>query len=88
MDGSYIQSKDPSELCFFETDTGINIPAASRLKDVIWQTQTCVLGFSVKGIWPIIDDETCITSVDRNLDFETVESSVIAAGDNFGRLKL
>ena len=88
IDGSYIQSNDSSELCYFETDTGINIPAASRLKDVIWETQTCVFGYSVKGMHPIINDEANITTVDRNIDFETPESSVIAAGDNFGRLKL
>ena len=45
-------------------------------------------GYSVKGIWPLVDDRTNITSVDRNLDFEAEESSVVAAGDNFRRLKL
>jgi hypothetical protein len=32
------------ELSFFEADTGMYIPAASRLRDVKWATQNCTLG--------------------------------------------
>lgn len=49
-DGSWIQANcEAQELCFFEADTGMFIPAASRLRDVRWATQTCTLGWAVQG---------------------------------------
>jgi microtubule-associated protein-like 6 len=43
----YLQSNCGAyELCFFEADTGMFIPAASRLKDVKWDSVTCPLTWS------------------------------------------
>lgn len=87
-DGSWLQSNCGAfELCFFEADTGMYIPAASRLRDVRWATQTCTLGWSVQGIWPPQRDGTEITTCDCNL-FRGEDGTVIATGDNYGRVQL
>ena len=87
-DNKFIQSNcGASELCYFESDTGMYIPAASRLKDVRWDTQTCTLGWPVEGCWPSQNDGTNITAVDCNLVNEH-GNLITASGDNFGRLSL
>jgi len=75
------------ELNFFEADTGIYIPAASRLRDQAWSTQTCMLGYAVQGIWPAHRDGTEITACDCNL-FRGADGTIVACGDNFGRVSL
>jgi len=87
-DSAWLQSNCAGfELCFFEADTGMYIPAASRLRDVRWDTQNCVLGWPVQGAWPAQRDGTEITAVDCNL-FRGGENIVVACGDNYGRLQL
>jgi len=87
-DGKYLQSNCSAyELFFFEVETGLHIPGASRLKDVEWETQTCVLGWNVQSVWPPQNDETDITSLDccKSIDGNM---STVAVGDNYGILKL
>jgi WD40 repeat protein len=87
-DSTWIQSNCGGfELAFFESDTGMFIPAASRLRDVRWATQSCTLGWSVQGMWPPQRDGTEITSCDCNL-FRGEDGTIIAAGDNYGRIQL
>lgn len=87
-DSGWLQSNCAGfELCFFEADTGMFIPAASRLRDVRWDTQTCALGWAVQGLWPPQRDSTEITSVDCNL-VRGSDNTVIACGDNYGRIQL
>lgn len=87
-DSAWIQSTCAGyELCFFEADTGIYIPAASRLRDTVWATQTCTLGWAVQGLWPPQQDGTEITSCDCNL-LRGSDETVIVSGDNFGRLQV
>ena len=40
------------ELFSHEADTGMVIPAASRLKNVQWHTQTVLFGWASQGVWP------------------------------------
>lgn len=40
------------ELFSHEADTGMVIPAASRLKNVQWDTQTVLFGWASQGTWP------------------------------------
>lgn len=96
-DNQYLQSNCAGyELCFFEVDTGLYIPAASRLKDVQWESQTCVYGWSVQGVWPLTNDGTNITSIDRfnnsnnnnNNHHDASYAGCLAVGDNYGRLQL
>lgn len=48
-----------------------------------WASWTCVLGWPVQGIWPPCADGTDINAVDRSPD-----GSVLATGDDFGRVRL
>ena len=50
------------ELCFFEADTGMFIPAASRLKDVKWHSLTCPLGWAVQGTHAAQNDGSRVTA--------------------------
>ena len=87
-DSAWLQSNCAGmELYYFETDTGMFIPAASRLRDQVWATQSCSMGWGVQGIWPAQKDATEITAVDCNL-FRGVDGTVIASGDNYGRIQL
>lgn len=73
------------ELCFFEADTGMYIPAASRLRDVKWATQTCPKCWATQGAWPAQHDSTEVTTVDCALKSR---KPVLAVADNFGRVRL
>ena len=87
-DSQYLQSNcGASELFFFEVDTGLYIPGASRLKDTKWETQTCIFGWHVQGVWPSQNDGTEIISIDCNLNSK-ISNPTIAVGDNYGNLKL
>lgn len=87
-DSAWIQSNcSGMELCFFETDTGMFIPAASRLRDTKWSTQNCSLGWAVQGIWPPYRDGTECTACECNV-FRGSDGPVVACGDNYGRISL
>jgi microtubule-associated protein-like 6 len=75
------------ELMFFEADSGIFIPAASRLRDVQWETQNCAMAWAVQGIWPPQKDATECTAAECNL-FRIGEGPVVVSGDNYGRIQL
>ena len=87
-DSAWIQSNcNGMELSFFEADTGMFIPAASRLRDVIWSTQNCTMGWGVQGVWPPQRDGTDVLACDGNL-FRGGDGTVVATGDNYGRVQL
>lgn len=87
-DSAWLQSNCAGfELNFFEVDTGMFIPAPSRLRDTVWQSQNCTMAWSVQGIWPAHKDGTEITVAEVNL-FRTGDGPVIAYGDNYGRINL
>lgn len=46
------------ELFSHEADTGMVIPAASRLKNVEWDTQTTLFAWASQGLWPPEADGT------------------------------
>ena len=76
------------ELRFYEVSTGLHISSTSRLKDVVWQSQTCTLGWHVQSIWSPYDDGHEVCTADCTLSSDETDSSVIVSGDNFGKLKL
>lgn len=49
------------ELFSHEADTGMVIPAASRLKNVEWDTQTALYCWASQGVWPPEADGTEVT---------------------------
>ena len=72
------------EHLFYEAPTGsrktISVPDVERLQ---WSTFTCVLGPTVKGVFPPGSDVT-----DVNATCRTKDCSLLASGDDFGFVKL
>ncbi|KAA0157216.1 hypothetical protein FNF29_00568 [Cafeteria roenbergensis] len=72
------------ELLFYDVATGDHMPGgAESMKDEDWDTVRCPLNWHVQGVWPSYADGTDINAV-------AVDStqSIIASGDDFGRVKL
>lgn len=59
------------------------ITSTSQILDVKWATQNCSLSFQTIGVWPEYADGTDINAVCRNS-----EASLLASGDDFGKVKL
>jgi microtubule-associated protein-like 1/2 len=69
-DGTYLQSNDISYELLFSNDLGEYISQATSMKDVEWATQSCTLGWTVKGIWPKLNDGTVFNCADRSFEGE------------------
>jgi microtubule-associated protein-like 6 len=83
-DGAFLQSNCGAyELLFTDVQTGKQITSASKLRDEVWATWTCVLGSPVQGIWPASSDGTDINAVDRSHS-----GNLLATADDFGKIKL
>jgi microtubule-associated protein-like 6 len=83
-DGRILQSNCGAyELLFCEAATGRQITAASSLRDELWTTWTCTLGWPVQGIWPALSDGTDVNAVDR-----AHSGHLLATGDDFGKVRL
>lgn len=59
------------------------ITSSQQTLDVKWATQNCSLSFQTIGVWPEYADGTDINAVCRN-----AEASLLASGDDFGKVKL
>lgn len=53
------------------------------MRDTEWASQTCTLSFQTLGIWPENADGTDVNTSDRSKD-----KSIIATGDDWGRVKI
>ncbi len=53
------------ELLFFNEHCEY-IAQATSLKDAEWATQSCTLGWGVKGLWPKVNDGTFYQCCDRS----------------------
>ena len=83
VDGKWLQSNCGAyELLFWDVKRGRRQTSAGAMRDVKWDTFTCILGWPVQGIWPKCADGTDINAVDR----ESNEKVIITA-DDFGKLK-
>ena len=67
-DSGYLQSNDGVFDLLFSNDFGEYMAQATALKDVDWASQTCTLGWGVKGLWPKINDGTMYTASDRSFE--------------------
>lgn len=95
LDGKYVQTNcQAEELLYLDPETGKQETSASKLADYNgkpdddfpgrnWASQTCVLGWSVQGIWPPGASGSDINSVDRHIN-----NKLIATADDFGQIKL
>jgi WD40 repeat protein len=83
-DSSKLQSVSGDyELLFWDCVTGTQLLSATSMRDVKWAKCTCILGWSVQGIWPANADGTDVNSVDRSPD-----GKYLVTGDDFRKVKL
>lgn len=72
------------EVLFYDGASGAHIPGgAASCKDEVWDTVTCSLNWHTQGVWPSYADGTDINGV----AVDTAQS-IIASGDDFGRVRL
>ena len=51
--GEYLQCTTPDfRLLFFTVEDGKAVASNAKLRDTVWDTQTCTLGWNVQGVWP------------------------------------
>jgi len=79
-------------LNFFDADTGHLISEPTRIRDQKWVTCTSTMQWATGGCWPPQRDGTDVTCCDAiGPQFSpgiASGPSILATGDNFGRLKL
>ncbi|CAB1348649.1 unnamed protein product [Coregonus sp. 'balchen'] len=84
VDSQYIVTNSGDyEILFWESSSGKHVTSMDLVRNVEWATSTCVLGFSVFGVWPDGADGTDINAVCRSHD-----SSLLASADDFGKVHL
>lgn len=59
------------------------ITASASMRDTVWATQSCSLSFQTIGVWPENADGTDVNTVCRSYD-----NTLLASGDDWGRIKL
>ncbi|ETW03494.1 hypothetical protein, variant [Aphanomyces invadans] len=83
-DGKYLQSNCGGyELLFCDTATAKQMKSARALRDVVWDSWTCALGWPVQGIWPEFADGTDINSV-----CVSNSRTFVATGDDSSNVKV
>ncbi|XP_063993575.1 echinoderm microtubule-associated protein-like 2 isoform X4 [Diachasmimorpha longicaudata] len=84
VDGQYLRSNSGDyELLYWNAGVCRQIPQSSTLRDVDWETHTCVISFETIGIWPEGADGTDVNNCARSGD-----GKLLATGDDFGKVKL
>ncbi|XP_055735671.1 echinoderm microtubule-associated protein-like 2 isoform X3 [Salvelinus fontinalis] len=84
VDSQYIVTNSGDyEILFWEASSGKHVTSMDLVRNVEWATSTCVLGFSVFGVWPDGADGTDINAVCKSHD-----SSLLASADDFGKVHL
>lgn len=89
VDGKYLQANDMAyELLFHSIDEADltkskQETSATLTKDVQWATQTCILGWSVQGIFDPQQDGTDINTVDTS-----PSKQLVVTGDDYGNVNL
>ncbi len=63
-----MQSNDGAFELLFSNFFGEYMAQATALADVEWASQSCALGWGVKGLWPAINDGTIYTAAARSLE--------------------
>eukprot|EP00741_Cyanophora_paradoxa_P015979 tig00000042_g15425.t1 len=83
-DGQTLQASDNAgEILFWSVSSGTQITKVSGLRDAKWASQTCVLGWSVQGIYAPGLKLPDINAVDRSNN-----GQCLAIGDDFRSVQL
>ena len=89
-DSRYLQTNCGSyEHLACQTSNGRQVQCQSEeLESIEWETQTCVVGATVRGIWAACPDGTNVTGVDRLKGHDVDEAPILAVSDGHGSVRL
>ena len=62
---------------------GHHVTDGDEIRNIQWQSWTCVLGSEVNGMWPKYSQINDVNAVDASIPYDT-----LATGDDFGLVKL
>ncbi|XP_070560903.1 echinoderm microtubule-associated protein-like 1 isoform X3 [Ptychodera flava] len=83
-DGCYIQSVSGNyDLMYWDVNALKNEKSALSMRDVDWSSQSCILGYSLLGVWSSKDVGTDINTVERSQ-----HNDMVVAGDNHGFISI
>lgn len=83
-DSQYIASNSGDyELLYWTASSCKQLTGPSTIRDILWSSQNCTLGFTVAGIWPEGADGTDVNGCCRNH-----KQSLLATADDFGKVNL
>jgi microtubule-associated protein-like 6 len=83
-EGRYMQSNCSAyELLFCDLTTGKQVTHSSQLKDVTWDTWTCIMGWPVQGIW-----QKGMDGSDINAAARSHTGHLLATADDNGKIHL
>ncbi|CAL8272934.1 unnamed protein product [Merluccius merluccius] len=84
VDSQYLVSNSGDyEILYWIPSVCKQVVSVETTRDIIWATNTCSLGFEVFGLWPDGSDGTDINAV-----CSSNEKSLLATGDDFGKVHL
>eukprot|EP00817_Percolomonadidae_sp_ATCC50343_P006758 CAMPEP_0117427778 /NCGR_PEP_ID=MMETSP0758-20121206/7582_1 /TAXON_ID=63605 /ORGANISM="Percolomonas cosmopolitus, Strain AE-1 (ATCC 50343)" /LENGTH=603 /DNA_ID=CAMNT_0005213667 /DNA_START=386 /DNA_END=2197 /DNA_ORIENTATION=+ len=85
-DGKFIQSTSGDyELLYWDIENSDRVTMPTQMRDVQWHTQTCPLGWGVRGIW---DMRTYNDGTDINAVATCFERKLLVSVDDFGDVNL
>ena len=85
-DARYLRVNTASkQLEFYEAGPGVHIQESSRLRDITWDSETCIYCWAVQGVWSPYQGESDVLSLDGNVHNSL---SSLICGDRDGCLKL
>ncbi|KYQ90933.1 hypothetical protein DLAC_07809 [Tieghemostelium lacteum] len=73
------------EILYWDVQSGDQIKSASQVKDYVWFTWTCLLGYYVKGIWSKGQDGSDINCLSRS---SNTTPQLLATGDDSNNVNL
>lgn len=64
-----------------------------KMKDIVWESQSCIFGWPLRGVWPEDSDGTDINAAARSnsaktLNAEQMHVGLLATGDDLGKVKI
>ena len=88
--GQWVRSNDTEfRLVYHSAATGEhNKNGFKELKNTIWSSQRCTIGWPVRGIWPVSDDGASITSCTLTNSDVSNDSKTLLVTDDVGRLRI
>jgi len=85
-EGDHLQCTTPDfRLMYFTVEDGKPVTSNAKLRDTVWDTTTCTLGWNVQGVWP---KEDAGVGVDVTSVCKANKKKLLASVDNDGAVKV